>query len=81
MPAIAATTLDDPVRRGLADPDVARRLMMLIRAALGRFPAGITFAQRASEAEEVFQEVSKHAIPSARLFDPKDLFGNSKMTV
>jgi RNA polymerase sigma factor (sigma-70 family) len=70
-PAIPATPLDDPVRRGLADPEVARRLLMLIRAALGRFPAGTTFAQRTSEAEELFQEVSARAIASARLFDPQ----------
>ena len=71
MHAIGATALDDPVRRGLADPEVARRLMMLIRAALGRFPAGITVAQRTGEAEDMFQDVSKHAIASARLFDPQ----------
>jgi RNA polymerase sigma factor (sigma-70 family) len=71
MPAMAATALDDPVRRGLADPEVARSLMLLIRASLGRFPAGMTFAQRTSEAEDMFQDVSKHAIASARLFDPQ----------
>lgn len=71
MPAIGAAALDDPVRRGLADPEVARRLMLLIRAALGRFPAGTTSAQRASEAEDMFQDVSKHAIASASLFDPE----------
>jgi hypothetical protein len=49
--------------------------MMLIRAALGHFQAGVTLAQRASEAEEMFQEVSKHAIASANLFDPQ---GDSK---
>ncbi len=70
IPAVGPTALDDPVRQGLADPEVGRRLMMLIRAALGRFPAGITLAQRASEAEDMFQEVSKQAIASARLFDP-----------
>lgn len=68
MPAIGATPRDDPVRRGLADPEVARRLMMLVRAALGRFPAEATFAQRAGEAEDMFQEVSKQAIASASLF-------------
>ena len=71
MPAIGATVLDEPVRRGLADPEVARRLVMLIRGALGRFPAGITPPQRTAEAEDMFQEVSKHAIASARLFDPQ----------
>jgi RNA polymerase sigma factor (sigma-70 family) len=71
MSAIGATQRDDPVRRGLADPEVARRLMLLIRAALGRFPAGTTFEQRAGEAEDMFQEVSKQAIASASLFDPK----------
>jgi RNA polymerase sigma factor (sigma-70 family) len=45
--------------------------MILIRAALGRFPAGTTYAQRTSEAEELFQEVSAHAIVSAHLFDPQ----------
>jgi RNA polymerase sigma factor (sigma-70 family) len=63
--------LDDPVRQGLADPEVGRRLMLLIRAALGRFPAGITHAQRTGEAEEMFQEVSKHALASAHQFDPQ----------
>lgn len=71
MPAIGATPRDDPVRRGLADPEVARRLMLLVRAALGRFPAGTTFAQRAGEAEDMFQEVSKQALASVGLFDPK----------
>jgi RNA polymerase sigma factor (sigma-70 family) len=70
MPATGTTPLDDPVRQGLADPEVGRRLMMLIQAALGRFPAGLTLAQRASEAEEMFQEVAKCAIASVPLFDP-----------
>jgi len=70
MPATGATPVDDPVRQGLADPEVARRLMLLIRAALGRYPAGVTSAQRASEAEEMFQEVAKCAVQSAHLFDP-----------
>jgi RNA polymerase sigma factor (sigma-70 family) len=70
MPAIGATPLDEPVRQGLADPEIARRLMFLIRAALGRYPAGVTAAQRASEAEEMFQEVAKCAVQSAHLFDP-----------
>ncbi len=71
IPATGTMALDDPVRQGLADPEVARSLMLLIRAALGRFPAGVTFAQRASEAEEMFQEVAKQALASARLFDPQ----------
>jgi hypothetical protein len=71
MPATGAMSLDDPVRQGLADPGVGRKLMLLIRAALGRFPTGVTIAQRASEAEEMVQEVSKHAIASARSFDPQ----------
>lgn len=71
MPATEVTPPDDPVRQGLADPEVARRLMLLIRAALGRFPAGITSMQREEEAKEMFQEVSKHALASARLFDPQ----------
>jgi RNA polymerase sigma factor (sigma-70 family) len=71
MPATEAMPLDDPVRQGLADPEVGRRLMILIRAALGRFPAGSTFLQRASEAEELVQEVSRHAIASAHSFDPQ----------
>jgi len=71
MPATGAMPLDDPVRQGLADPEVGRRLMLLVRAALGRFPAGITLAQRTGEAEEMFQEVSKRAIASARSFDPE----------
>jgi RNA polymerase sigma factor (sigma-70 family) len=70
MPATEATPIDDPVRQGLADPEVARRLMLLVRAALSSFPAGITFAQRTSEAEEMFQEVCRQALASARLFDP-----------
>jgi RNA polymerase sigma factor (sigma-70 family) len=45
--------------------------MKLVRAALGRFPAGITLAQRSGEADELFQEVSKHAIASAHTFDPQ----------
>jgi hypothetical protein len=71
MPATGAMPPDDPVRQGLADPEVGRKLMLLIQAALGRFPVGITLAQRASEAEEMFQEVSKHAIASACSFDPQ----------
>ena len=71
MPTTGAMPIDDPVRQGLADPEVGRRLMLLIRAALGRFPAGITLTQRTAEAEEMFQEVSKHAIASAHLFDPQ----------
>lgn len=70
MPATEVTPLDDPVRRGLADPEVGRRLMLLVRSALGRFPAGVTSAQRAGEAEEMFQEVAKCAVQSAHLFDP-----------
>lgn len=71
LSATGAMPLDDPVRQGLADPEVGRRLMLLIRAALGRFPAGITSVQREEEAKEMFQEVSKHAIASARQFDPQ----------
>ena len=69
--ATAGTAATEPVRQGLADPDVARRLMGLIRAALGRFLAGMTYAQRVSEAEEMFQEVSKRAIASSASFDPE----------
>jgi hypothetical protein len=61
-PATEATPRDDPVRQGLADPAVARQLLSLVRAALGRYPAGLTYAQRQAEAEELFQEVSKTAI-------------------
>jgi RNA polymerase sigma factor (sigma-70 family) len=71
MPATGAMPFDDPVRQGLADPEVVRRLLLLIRAALGRFSAGITLAQRTSEAEEMLQEVSKQAIASAPSFDPE----------
>jgi RNA polymerase sigma factor (sigma-70 family) len=71
MPATGAMPLDDPVRQGLADPEVGRRLMRLIRAALGRFAAGITLTQREGEANEMFQEVSKQAMASAHLFDPE----------
>jgi RNA polymerase sigma factor (sigma-70 family) len=71
MPATGAAPVEDPVRQGLADPEVARRLMLLIRAALGRFPAGVTGAQRESEAQEMFQEVAKQAVASAGLFDPQ----------
>ncbi|HEY7427109.1 MAG TPA: sigma-70 family RNA polymerase sigma factor [Gemmataceae bacterium] len=69
--ATGAMPLDDPVRQGLADPEIGRRLMLLTRAALGRFPAGITLAQRTGEAQEMFQEVSKHALASAHRFDPQ----------
>jgi RNA polymerase sigma factor (sigma-70 family) len=70
MPATGATPREDPVRQGLADPEIARRLMLLVRAALGRFPAGVTAAQRAGEVEEMFQEAAKCAVQSAHLFDP-----------
>jgi RNA polymerase sigma factor (sigma-70 family) len=69
--ATGATPRDDPVRQGLADPEIARRLMLLVRAALGRYPAGITFTQRTEEAEEMFQQVSTEAIASANRFDPE----------
>ena len=71
MPATGATRPSDLVRQGLTDPEVARSLMKLTRAALGRFPAGITLAQRDGEAEEMFQQVSMLAIESAHLFDPE----------
>jgi RNA polymerase sigma factor (sigma-70 family) len=70
MPATGTPPRDDPVRQGLADPDVARKLLSLVRAALGRYPAGLTNAQRQAEAEELFQEVSKTAIAAASRFDP-----------
>jgi RNA polymerase sigma-70 factor (ECF subfamily) len=57
------------VRFGLADPEVRRQLTALIRAALGQFPAGTTVAQRAGEAEEMFQEVAMQALASAHGFD------------
>jgi hypothetical protein len=70
MPATGATPRNDPVRQGLADPDVARKLLSLVRAALGHYPAGLTYAQRQAEAEELFQEASKTAIAAASRFDP-----------
>lgn len=71
MPATETTPLDDPVRQGLADPELSRRLRLLVQAALGRFPAGITVAQRAGEADDLFQEVSRRAIAAAHRFDPE----------
>jgi RNA polymerase sigma factor (sigma-70 family) len=71
MPATDATRVDDPVRQALTDPEVARTLKRLIQAALGRYPAGLTFAQRQAEVEEAFQDVSKHALASAAGFDPE----------
>jgi RNA polymerase sigma factor (sigma-70 family) len=70
IPATGATPREDPVRQGLADPAVARQLLSLVRAALGRYPAGLTYAQRQAEAEELFQEVSRTAITAAARFDP-----------
>jgi RNA polymerase sigma factor (sigma-70 family) len=71
MPATGATRRDYPVRQGLGNPEVARRLTALVRAALGRYPAGMTLAQREKEVEVLFQDVSLHAIASASLFDPQ----------
>ena len=71
VPATATTARDDPVRQGLVDPEIASRVLVLIRGALGRFPAGMTAAQRQSEPEELFQEVSKVALRTAQKFDPE----------
>jgi hypothetical protein len=68
MPATGATPLDEPVRQGLADPEVARRLMLLVRAAPGRFPAGVTAAQRAGEASAILSSSGVSGMPS-RVFN------------
>jgi RNA polymerase sigma-70 factor (ECF subfamily) len=71
LPTTGATPCDDPVRQGLANPEVALTLRKLIGAALGCYPAGTTLAQRDSEAEEMFQEVAVQALRSSHGFDPE----------
>lgn len=69
--ASEVTPHDDPVRQGLANPEVDRRLRALVRAALGRYPAGMTSLQREKEVEVLFQDVSLEALASEHSFDPQ----------
>lgn len=60
---------ENPVQRGLADPEIVRRLTALIRAGLGREAAGQR-RQREAIVEEALSEVAYRALATASRFDP-----------